>query len=941
MATHSTSSDPPEIRKKLEALQFQHELIEELRSRISAAELECVRLETEIFEYRASVAPVRRCPQELLLMFFEYYTCENPRLIRRLLLVCKQWYELAISSPRLWNRIPITFDPEWDVESTCDFIRKRLQKCIDLSGSLPLELNVDFGNFVSPEELIRSKIREDLFNYVQSDECDTFHRWIDDLDVDIPSDPEVISICQTHHLFRLLEILIGEDGNTMSRWGTLCLDLPLELELAVGIMELFSHATPSLLRLKIDYFGNMHEGFDSLIGTIFPDLSALEHLEVGSTEDLELFKLNPTSMQILTFKDMISCNASIFTPFTRLQQLDVLRWRPRSLAEDSYGVVHLPELRRLSVRGPVMGFGTFEFRVPVLDKLHLSRGNEKAPCIYPKVQASRISWGLEIAWLSDWTPDEIKSDIRAILLQYRSATELQLPSRLREMVLALVEELKSDDTWRSALRFINLAAKDGTVLETIEQMATRSTPADPPEICRKLEALQHQHEIIEDLRSRISSAELECARLETEISEYRDSVAPIRKCPQELLLMFFEYYTRENSRLIRDLLPVCKQWYELAISSPRLWNRIPIKLETDFDIESTCKTIKKRLNKCIDLSGTVPLELHLDFHELLPPQDLIRSQIRENLLNHTHPDEQDTLNMWIRGLDVDLLSELEVISACRPRHLFKLLRILIGKGGNIMPWWDSLRLELPEDTELALRILKLFSHPTPSLTRLQINCFEDMCQEYATLVGSTFPDLSALKHLEVPNASDLGFFKFDPTLLQSLTISDMKSCDTSIFTPFIRLQQLDVRCWSALGQAGDSHGVIHLPELRRLLVTRPFKDFGTFEFRVPVLDELHISRRHAHDPFIYPKVQASRIIWGLESPWASQWKLDEVEPDFRAILLLYRGARELQIPSHLKKKVSTIIRELKLDETWLSALRVINLEAEDGRVLETIEVQKL
>ncbi|KIM32541.1 hypothetical protein M408DRAFT_182939 [Serendipita vermifera MAFF 305830] len=102
-------------------------------------------------------------------------------------------------------------------------------------------------------------------------------------------------------------------------------------------------------------------------------------------------------------------------------------------------------------------------------------------------------------------------------------------------------------------------------------MATHSTPADPPEICRKLEALQHQYKITEDLCSRIKDAQLECARLETEISEYRASVAPIRRFPQELLLMFFEYYICENPRIIRHLLPVCKQWYELAIPFSRLY----------------------------------------------------------------------------------------------------------------------------------------------------------------------------------------------------------------------------------------------------------------------------------------------------------------------------------------------------------------------------------
>ncbi|KIM32549.1 hypothetical protein M408DRAFT_183016 [Serendipita vermifera MAFF 305830] len=271
-------------------------------------------------------------------------------------------------------------------------------------------------------------------------------------------------------------------------------------------------------------------------------------------------------------------------------------------------------------------------------------------------------------------------------------------------------------------------------------MTTRSTPSDPPEIRRKLESLQHQHEIIGNLRSRIKAAQLECARLETEIFEYRASVAPIQKCPQELIIMFFEYYTCENPRLIRHLLPVCKTWYELAISSPRLWNRIPIKFDSDWGIESTCDSIKKRLDKCLELSGTVPLELNLEFGELIPPQARILSQIREDLLSYTHSDGHEILDQWMGDLNSDFFIDPEVMVPHQPYHHFDLLGTLIGSYGDGMLYWASLRLDLPEDSELAIDILELFSHPTPNLTRLHVTCNGDMHEIFNSLIGTVFPD---------------------------------------------------------------------------------------------------------------------------------------------------------------------------------------------------------
>ncbi|KIM20849.1 hypothetical protein M408DRAFT_30048 [Serendipita vermifera MAFF 305830] len=871
-------------------------------------------------------------------MFFEYYVRENPRFIRHLLPICKQWYELAISSPRLWNRIPIKyFESDWDIETISESVKRRLDKCIDLSGNVSLELDLDFGELTPPQNLITSQIREYVSNYTLPDGQDTLNEWILGLNVDLLNDPEVISACQPHHLFELLENLIGKDGEIAPWWVSLRLDLPEETELALGILKLFSHPTPNLTRLQISGFSDIRGEYATLVGSIFPNVSALEHLEIPNAADLEVFKFDPTLLQILTFNNMKSCDPSIFTSFIRLRQLEVFCWSLLGQARESHGVVHLPELRRLSVRGPFKDFGTVEFRVPVLDELRLSRRHAHNPFIYPKVQASRIVWGLERPWDSQWQLNEIEPDLRAILLQYRSATELQIPSRFKERISAMIRELKSDDTWLSALSLIIGAL---AVLVSLIQMATHSTPADPPEICRKLEALQHQYKIIEDLRSRIRNAHLECARLETEISEHRASVAPIRRCPQELLLMFFEYYICENPRLIRHLLPVCKQWYELAISSPRLWNDVPIRLETDWDIESTCESIQKRLDKCIHFSGTASLELNLDFSGLIPPQGLIASQIREDVSKYTHPDGQDTLNEWISGLDVDLLNDPEVISACQPHHLFELLGNLIGDDGDIMPRWASLCLDLPQDPELALGILKLFSHPAPSLTHFQISWFEDMHEAFSSLIGTIFPDLPGLEHLEVPSVADLEFFNFNPTLVQSLTFNRLTSCDPSIFTSFTRLQELVVHSWFTHRpeEGALSRGVIQLPELRRLVVRGVVPNFDTFEFRVPLLDELYLSRHYMTDPFTYPKVQASKIVWAIEGPWASQWTLDQIEPDIRAIILKYRSVTELQFPSRLKERILSLIRELKSDDTWLSALRLVSLRALDGTTSERIEV---
>lgn len=145
MATRSNRATPPEIRRKLQALKHQKILISEFQSRLAAAELECSRLEGEIYEYRASIAPIKKCPPEVLAIIFELYLCDNPTIICRLLLVCRQWYQITISTSRLWSRIPIKIRYTHNIENASNSIKRRLEMSLKRSGSVLLELDLDFS----------------------------------------------------------------------------------------------------------------------------------------------------------------------------------------------------------------------------------------------------------------------------------------------------------------------------------------------------------------------------------------------------------------------------------------------------------------------------------------------------------------------------------------------------------------------------------------------------------------------------------------------------------------------------------------------------------------------------------------------------------------------------------------------------------------------------
>src|SRR5277367_6684257 len=91
---------PAYIEEKIQQLKVRQETI-------AIEQEECRRLKKELELYHASVAPISNCPTEIISMFFGYYVAENPRLIRRLLLVCRLWHDIAINTPRFWTTIKV------------------------------------------------------------------------------------------------------------------------------------------------------------------------------------------------------------------------------------------------------------------------------------------------------------------------------------------------------------------------------------------------------------------------------------------------------------------------------------------------------------------------------------------------------------------------------------------------------------------------------------------------------------------------------------------------------------------------------------------------------------------------------------------------------------------------------------------------------------------
>jgi len=132
-----------ELRNTDEEISRLHDLLNELEHRREKAL-------TYIHKHRQLLSPIRRLPPEILAETFVRCLPSNHLPTRNLAeapllltLVCKQWREIALSTPRMWCalHIYVPYSRFNDVQ----FIEKRkagIQQWLERSGSLPISLSV-------------------------------------------------------------------------------------------------------------------------------------------------------------------------------------------------------------------------------------------------------------------------------------------------------------------------------------------------------------------------------------------------------------------------------------------------------------------------------------------------------------------------------------------------------------------------------------------------------------------------------------------------------------------------------------------------------------------------------------------------------------------------------------------------------------------------------
>lgn len=453
--------------------------LEELKQLVLATEQEVKRLKDKLIQYESvkplSAGPIEKCPQELLSIIFKYFILDRPSHVRRLLPVCRRWYDLIIQDPQMWNTIRIVVPyHEWDVESRTQSIKPLIRSCLERSRSALLHVDLNLTHLDVPRDLIVERLYQGFWKASEDagpESTDLLFDWLDDLDYeDLLNNDNFIAECIPDHVFDLIDLISGQNGENMERWQTLKIAFPMHPELAPLLWPKLLHPTLSLSDIQ---FTNLEHLRDLDANDPLPFFESTKCARVSDCGDWHMLsRMFPTSLRELNAE--ISSELAFFgglASFINLTKLCIETvyipsLRPGEDAGDC--AIFLPVLQEFQLIGEFSSvIERVGFHFPILKDLILEWGaHVQAKPWLPAVQPKRLRWDVNPIRF-EVIKKVTEGVLRDLLLRYTTTKELRVPAFMRAVLLGLLVELSSDDTLPGIWEVVSFHSASG-ILEVLQ-----------------------------------------------------------------------------------------------------------------------------------------------------------------------------------------------------------------------------------------------------------------------------------------------------------------------------------------------------------------------------------------------------------------------------------------------------------------------------------------
>jgi hypothetical protein len=475
----------------------------------------------------------------------------------------------------------------------------------------------------------------------------------------------------------------------------------------------------------------------------------------------------------------------------------------------------------------------------------------------------------------------------------------------------------------------------------------------PEFIQRQIQQLYEQETRIVGLEAELSQLRKAHAELERDLAPYRvetrfaeiistqrislelSEVAPIRRCPDEILCLFFESFVFPHNEYfdvshyhpqICRLLLVCRRWYTLVTNTAKLWTRIEVSVLNLFHIGFQ-KSQFPYIFACLDRSKNLPITVDLEMRDL-GHYDYITESLAQHAKVIVYEDECDLILQQIRDQDWDFHS---IWFDAKLDYVFERL---IGADAEYIKRWETMTLRLPDEADIAIRVWNKLARGLKAVENVVIKNFPP------TSPDIFMPDFGTVKNFSLSYADDdaekppITGFGLSPSTLEHLYIEvGNPSIDLAELSHFQWLRTLRLFCTVSINDGDLSRGLdfsVSLPHLETLNLSGNYSILARLRFDLPSLDLLMLGWGLGTPlPAIHPR----HIRWLIPSTLQYGIELKKVIRDY---VLLSNALECITINSYRRDEVKEVVAQTKL-EGKAPSLTLIVVEHINGET-ERIQV---
>lgn len=442
--------------------------LKQLRQKIRDLQEEVANLEAQLVSEGVTVFRIQTLPSEILSMIFSQYLLNNPRLIRRLLFVCRRWYNIVVNDPTLWTVITLNIKHnEKDLEEMAYQLEPYVKACLKHSAKLLLDVEINCASLRSWRQQLDDTLLSALMDYFPHANDYILTDWVNGQDwyhfaqsLDEGDMPGHYS-----HFMGLLDCLNSND--IKNRFGSLNIILPDDADDDDISAEVLQNVTGSMPNLRVL---SLAGGTIQDRRPVFKNLLSLRSLQFSDHGTFELIDPLPLRLHRLDFCERWSDKTvPILNSFKDLVTLKVHFESSQYLfPEDQFAALNLHKLESVHLAGWLEPTRSVAFHFPALKHLHLKRLSTN-PILdrLPEIRASHV----HLSIIRPFTPadkEALKKYLEQALDQYSFCTHIYVPAFAKHLCIGVIRQLKDKGSLNIALKALVLEPDFNEVEETID-----------------------------------------------------------------------------------------------------------------------------------------------------------------------------------------------------------------------------------------------------------------------------------------------------------------------------------------------------------------------------------------------------------------------------------------------------------------------------------------